>query len=123
MSNQAKYPKPVVGQVVWVEIERNRKPVGEDATVTKVGRKWVDVSGFRGRRFDIETWALDGGKYSSPGCVYPCREARENEVARIRAWRNLSDAIDRYRYSAPPNMTIEAIQQAAELLGLEVKPS
>ena len=121
MSNQAKYPKPVVGQVVWVE--RNRKPAGEEATVTKVGRKWADVSGGHGRRFDIETWDLDGGRYSSPGNVYPCRDAREKEISRIRAWRNLSDAIDRYRYGAPPNVTIEAIQQAAELLGLEVKPS
>jgi len=123
VSNQAKYPKPVVGQVVWVEIERNRKPAGEEATVTKVGRKWADVSGGHGRRFDIETWDLDGGRYSSPGNVYPCRDAREKEISRIRAWRNLSDAIDRYRYSAPPNVTIETIQQAAELLGLEVKPS
>ena len=86
-------------------------------------RKWADVSGGHGRRFDIETWDLDGGRYSSPGNVYPCRDAREKEISRIRAWRNLSDAIDRYRYSAPPNVTIEAIQQAAELLGLEVKPS
>ena len=123
MSNQAKYPKPVVGQVVWVEIGRNRKPAGEEATVTKVGRKWATLSGWRGQRFDVETWRLDSASCVSSGNVYPCREDREKEISRIRAWRNLSDAIDRYRYGAPPNVTIEAIQQAAELLGLEVKPS
>ena len=123
MSNQAKYPKPVVGQVVWVEIERDRKPAGEEATVTKVGRKWADVSGGHGRRFDIETWDLDGGRYSSPGNVYPCRDDREKELAIIAAWRSFANAAERYRYTAPPNVTIGAIQQAAELLGLEVKPS
>ena len=116
MSNQAKYPKPVVGQVVWVEGR-------SEATVAKVGRKWATLSGWRGQRFDVETWRLDSASCVSSGNVYPCRDAREKEISRIRAWRNLSDAIDRYRYGAPPNVTIEAIQQAAELLGLEVKPS
>ena len=46
---------------------------------------------------------------------------REKERLVIAAWRNFADAAD--RYCAPPNATIETIQQAAELLGLEVKPS
>ena len=121
MSQLTKYPKPQVGQVVWVETEQRRKSTVEEATVTKVGRKWVDISGRYKRRFNIETWALDGVNYLSHGQVYPCREEREKEVYRFRAWRNLSDAIDRYR--VPPNVTIEAIHQVAELLGLEVKPS
>ena len=123
MSNKARHPKPVVGQVVWVETRYNRKNAGEEKTVAKVGRRWATLSGFRGYRFDIETWRIDGGKYQSPGCVYPCRETREKELATIAAWRNFSCVVERYRYTAPPNVTIEAIQQAAEILGLEVKPS
>ena len=119
MSNQAKYPKPVVGQVVWVE--RNRKPAGEEATVTKVGRKWATLSGRREQRFDVETWRIDSESCASSGRVYPCREGREKELLVIAAWRNFADAAD--RYCAPPNATIETIQQAAALLGLEVKPS
>ena len=128
MSNQAKYPKPVVGQVVWVEGGSGRSAYQNEATVAKVGRKWATLSGRREQRFDVETWRIDSESCASSGRVYPCREGREKELLVIAAWRNfawrnLSDAIDRYRYSAPPNVTIEALQQAAELLGLEVKPS
>jgi len=123
VSNQAKYPKPVVGQVVWVEGGSGRSAYQNEATVAKVGRKWATLSGFRGERFDVETWCINSSGYPGAGRVYPCREDREKELALVAVWRNLSGAIDRYRYSAPPNVTIEAIQQAAELLGLEVKPS
>jgi len=70
---------------------------------------------------------LNGYVYAFAEAMYAegqrVMQERAKEISRIRAWRNLSDAIDRYRYGAPPNVTIEAIQQAAELLGLEVKPS
>ena len=123
MSNQAKYPKPVVGQVVWVEGGSGRSAYQNEATVAKVGRKWATLSGRREQRFDVETWRINSSGYQGAGRVYPCREDREKELALVAVWRNLSGAIDRYRYSAPPNVTIETIQQAAELLGLEVKPS
>ena len=121
MSNQAKYPKPVVGQVVWVEGGSGRSAYQNEATVAKVGRKWATLSGRREQRFDVETWRIDSESCASSGRVYPCREGREKELLVIAAWRNFADAAD--RYCAPPNVTIEAIQQAAELLGLEVKPS
>ena len=123
MSNQAKYPKPVVGQVVWVEGGSGRSAYQNEATVAKVGRKWATLSGWWRQRFDVETWRLDSASCVSSGNVYPCREDREKELAVIAAWRNFANAADRYRYGAPPNATIETIQQAAELLGLEVKPS
>ena len=120
MSNQAKYPKPVVGQAVWVERKERFGTRGKEETVIKVGRRWAEISGPHGSRFDIETWRLDGGKYTSPGNVYPSLETRSKEVSLMAAWHNFSSAID--RYSAPPNVTIEAIQQAADLLGLELNP-
>ena len=122
MSNQAKYPKPVVGQVVWVEGGSGWSAYQNEATVAKVGRKWATLSGRREQRFDVETWRIDSESCASSGRVYPCREGREKELAIIAAWRSFAIAVERYRYTAPPNVTIEAIQQAAALLGLEVKP-
>jgi len=83
--------------------------------------------GFTERQQADGSMDLNGYVYAFAEAMYAegqrVMQERAKEISRIRAWRNLSDAIDRYRYCAPPNATIEAIQQAAEILGLEVKPS
>lgn len=85
-------PPPLVwtvGQAV-VEVTKTlrHEPSIGSATVTKVGKKWASLSTYG--RFSLATGQIDGGGYSSPGRVYPTREAYDEAVA-------FSAALDRVR--------------------------
>jgi hypothetical protein len=45
--------------------------------------------GWREDRFDIETGRIDGGGYTTPGDVYPSREAYEEKVLNDQCWEHL----------------------------------
>lgn len=96
-----------VGDTVFV---RTFQVIGDgyEATIEKIGRKWATLSGRRARRFNLETGSLDGGAYTSPGKVYPSRDAFFNYKARLAAW---SDFLAAGRcYDVPEHLTLADIQ-------------
>ena len=103
-----------VGQVVFVVRNDNRRST-YNATVTKVGRKWVYIN--EHQRFDPQTKLIDGGNYQSPGRVYLSRDEYDETVTRANAWRDLRSEVQ-YLYSAPNHLTTERIQAIlAEIKG------
>lgn len=90
----------------------SRKGRGEDVTITRVGRKWLELS--NGHRVDKVRLVADGRGYSSPGTAYTSRADREAHVRLHEAWRRL-----RIQMSAPPGdgVTAEQVAEAANLLG------
>lgn len=111
----------VCGQKLYFEPGRyiepgrysNSNEAGSMVTITKVGRKWLQLS--NGCRIDAETLIADGGKYSSPGTCYKDRAAREAVVAAQAAWSSLRH---RMGYTVPAGVTAEHIVHARRLLGL-----
>lgn len=106
-----------VGDVVFVVRSRSRNP-GEVA-ITAIGRRWATLAGREGR-FDIETGALDGGDFASPGEVYRSRDEWETKQALASTWSKFRQAVDQ-SWRPPVGATVEAIAQARALLGLEAK--
>lgn len=104
-----------VGQVLFWEWSSytHRRRENEDVTITKIGRKWLELS--NGHRVDKETLVADGGKYSPAGRCYLDRAAREEESRAKKAW---SDLKERMGYSVPSGVSADDIEQAAKLLGL-----
>jgi hypothetical protein len=100
-----------VGQEVYVE-GLNRNP-SRIAKVTKVARKWVDITGWQ--RFDAATGFVDAKGYTSPGRVWLCE-------ADCNAWRDLNASWSALRravsetYNMPTGMTHEKIEQIRTLL-------
>jgi hypothetical protein len=105
----------VCGQRLYFEPCRfsNRKEAGALVTITKVGRKWLQLS--NGFRVDAQTLIADGGKYSSPGTCYKDRAAREAVVAAEAAWSSLRH---RMGCTVPKGVSAQDIAHAARLLGL-----
>ncbi len=105
----------VCGQELYFEPGRysNRKEAGSMVTITKVGRKWLQLS--NGFRVDAGTLIADGGKYSSPGTCYKDRAAREAVVAAETAWSSLRHGMG---YTVPAGVTAAHIAHARRLLGL-----
>lgn len=105
-----------VGQELYFEWSpySRRRGSGETVTITKVGRKWIELS--NGHRVDKVRLVADGQKSMSPGTAYVSRADREAQVRRLNAWRTL-----RARMDAMPGdgVTAERIAEAARLLGLE----
>ena len=104
------------GQELYWEPSRysnNRMNGGSMVTITKVGRKWLELS--NGHRVDAATLIADPGKYSSPGTCYKDRAAREAVVAAEAAWSSLRH---RMNYNVPAGVTAEHIAHATRLLGL-----
>lgn len=104
-----------VGQVLFWEWSSytHRRRENEDVTITKIGRKWLELS--NGYRVDKETLVADCGKYSPAGRCYLDRAAREEELRVQNAWRDLNR---RMGYSVPSGVSADDIEQAAKLLGL-----
>lgn len=105
-----------VGQGLYFEWGRysSRNGRGEAVTITRVGRKWLELS--NGHRVDKVRLVADGRGYASPGTAYLSREEREAQVRLQDAWRSLRAGMG----SAPGDgVTIERIAEAARLLGLE----
>lgn len=107
--------KYTVGQELYFEWCRysSRNGHGEAVTITKVGRKWLELS--NGHRVDKIRLVADGRGYSSPGTAYLSREEREAQVRLQDAWRRLRVQMA----SVPGNgVTAERVAEAAKLLGL-----
>lgn len=84
-------------------------------TVTKVGRKWAELSA-RGYRIDKTTLIIDGAGYTSPGRCYLTKDEHTAEENMRQAWRKLRDFIDR-KYSPPHGITVESVEAALHMLG------
>lgn len=108
-------PEYQVGQVLYFEhseYHRRHAPL-EEVAVVKVGRVWMTLS--NGKRADVKTLVVDGGKYSSPGRCWLNKEERESELAARKAWQSLKA---RMGHAAPEGVSAESIERAAKLLGL-----
>lgn len=86
-----------------------RKP--SKVTITKVGRKWLELSNFQRCTFDLK---VDSQCGVPPGC-YLSRAAYEEEVALFKAWIGLKGVLSS---PIPNGMTIEKIRQARVAMGL-----
>ncbi len=101
------------GQSLWLVASDNAK-TQRAVTVTKVGRKWATLS--NGQRIDIETLAVDGGQYVSPGQCYESQHVYEQAMALHIAWQKFTrDVRDMQR---PAHMTIEKIAEIRALLSI-----
>lgn len=107
-----------VGQTLWFVPRVRHLGQPQEVTVAKVGRKWAELDGRRGR-IAVETLAMDGGEYASPGRCYLSREAWESEVALREVWRAFQRQVER-RGSPPEGVTEDTIRQAVTLLRLDV---
>jgi hypothetical protein len=99
-----------VGQSVFVVVRGRER----HCKVTKVGRRWVELDA--GYRFESSNMQLDGGKYSSPGSVWNSESAYRENVALYKAWDKLAKCL----YRKTPQVTLEKVRQAAELLGVNL---
>lgn len=104
--------KLTLGQKLWLAPAHSRRGAYE-VEVTKIGRRWAELSGNNGR-VDMETLWLDGGEYSSPGRCWLSREEYEDYRAADIAWNALFYQQHRSR---PPSVTAAAIREAGRSLG------
>lgn len=105
-----------VGDAVFVASAEGRRVAHFEATITAVARKWATM-GPHGR-FDRETGAVDGGKYSSTGRVWRSRADYEAHTRLSAAWADIKR--DLQRAECQEGVTVEGINQARRLLGLSV---
>lgn len=102
-----------VGDRLWYVTDRiSRK--GEEVTVTKIGRRWAEIS--NGRRIDLKTWMADGRGYGSPGRCFASEADHEMETRRRALYFRFSQMV---AYSPRDGVTCEDILEAARLLRLE----
>lgn len=101
-----------VGQKLWF-VPRHSQ--AREITVTKVGRKWADADGTKGR-ICLETLGVVEGGYTFGRCVLD-REAYEASLEHGKAWRALLAGLHR---TANASIPTDAIYQAAALLGVEM---
>lgn len=121
--------KYTVGQVLCAVITGHhvkREPLFIDVTITKIGRRWVEFEGWRGKgvhldspRFDMANGRIDAGGFNDIGRVYESRAAYDAMMQRQRAWSGLTAAL-RNRHDIPVDVTHDDIRQAAKLLGVEL---
>lgn len=97
-----------IGQTVVIVTARHNGEIKiEDATITKVGRKWVTVGeGWQEQRFDFE--GLSDRDWGHRPRMWPSRAAFEAEQDRRAAWREL---ISQTKASYPPkHLSIDDIR-------------
>jgi hypothetical protein len=93
-----------------------RKPYFSEGIITKIGRKWAYLDGWRKKSFNMETGWIDGGQYTSPGRVYSSQSEYEKEEGLREAWQKLSYQLN--HCPQPESITHEKIKQIRELLEL-----
>ena len=109
--------KLTAGDTVWLVWNERRRGAPQESVVSKVGRKWVYIyNGYY--RFDVDTWRVDGGGYSSPATIYESKEAWEKEARIENAWCQFAENVRNQYGTVPSGATEEAIEQAAKLLGI-----
>lgn len=97
--------------------QRHMTPVpGSDVTVTKIGRKWVDLS--NGYRIDKITMLADGKGYQSPGRAWLSQQIYEDRLAVCNEWNKFHKSL-RDSYNAPDDMTLDRIEAARIALGMK----
>lgn len=106
-----------VGDTVWLVCNDGRRGDPQEHVVSKVGRKWIYIDRCR-YRFDVDTWRVDGGGYSSPATIYESKEAWEKKESLENAWRRFAENVRNQYGTVPSGATEEAIEQAAKLLGI-----
>lgn len=108
----------VEGQTLWFvgNAMGNFKHVFGPVTVTKVGRKWADITGVFKGRIDVSTGHADASGYSRPGTCYESRLAWLNQEGADLAWNALRLAI--VHHKRPEGLSFEAIEHVAQQLGL-----
>lgn len=119
-------PQFSIGQrMYYVRGERRGGPSWVE--ITKIGRKWISAAYVDNKgklyselRFDHETLYVDNGGYSSPGRCYFTKEEYDAECLLNLAWSNFSSAI-RNQYRLQENVTLDQIQAAAKVLGIDLK--
>lgn len=111
--------KLVVGQeIVHVQLDR-RTTVVRKAVVTKVGRKWADITvdgapSYIRWRVDMVSLRAESGGYGTAVCYLDESEYDEN-VARGKAWDKLRQLVDK-QWSPPQGVTSAQIESAIELI-------
>lgn len=104
-----------VGDCLFYVANDNRRSTSH-VSVEKIGRKWVTLSNYV--RVDISTLAADGGDYMSPGTAYRTEKEYRDRLAVREAWASLNRHLGRM-YSMPDGMTVEKMDQIADLLGID----
>lgn len=102
-----------VGDVLYLAYNDHRKG-NREIVVSKIGRQWVYFDGCQ-RRFALDTLAVDGGAFGSPGRIYYCEQDYQDVVDLKSAWSSLKRLIDDH-YTAPDGVTKEMIEQAGKLI-------
>lgn len=107
-----------VGDKVWYQPTSKRcgggEGVGYPITITAVGRKWAETDK-RNARFNLSTGYVDGKGYSSPGRVWPSKEAYELHRDLVKAWDLLRDRVAA-NWSPPAEISAENVRIAMEML-------
>lgn len=104
-----------IGQKLFVDLWRGHGQ-NREMTITKIGRKWLELDGGR-YRAAIDGLAIDGNGYSSPGQAYLSEAAYAEWSEAQSAWSSFAKEV-RHTYRKPDFATVEKIKQARELLGL-----
>jgi len=84
-------------------------------TITKIGKSkgYYELHGRTGSFF-LDGGAMDGGKYSSPGRVWPSVEAYEAEKELRELWKDMISRLP--AYSRPKHITKEHIEQIKRIV-------
>lgn len=106
-----------VGDAVVITDPNSRTGRLIEATVDKVGHKWVHFS--TGDRAPIGSRHCDRDR-GIGGDIYRSRQEFEEMQALSKAWRDLKRAITN-NWDLPDGVTLEDIAKARYLLGLENK--
>lgn len=106
-----------VGDAVVITNPYSRTGRLTDATVTKVGHKWVHFS--TGQRAKVGSTQIDKDT-GVGGVIYSSKQEFEETQALNKAWGDLKRAITN-NWDLPNGVTLEAIAEASRLLKLESK--
>ena len=104
-----------VGQELFF-VSSGRYTAPRAVTVEKIGRKWAVLDNHT--RIDMTSLRADGRGYASPGSAYLTEGDYRDEVAIRDAWNSLNRRFRRL-YAMPAGLTIEKMDQIADLLGIE----
>jgi hypothetical protein len=105
----------VVGQELFWAGAGNYRGRNYSVTVTKVGRKWAELS--NRHRIDLETMIADGKEYTSPGRCWVTETHYAATVLTGNAFTNLKNKM---AFRPADGVTIQDIYEAAKLLRIEL---
>lgn len=109
-----------LGQVVYLARE-NSQADPTPATVVAIGRKWVTLDhGGLTRRAEIDTGEVVCPAWGMTHEAWESLEAWQDERRHARAWHRLRQGLN--MHPLPPRPSLENIEKAAELLGVDIRP-